>query len=164
MDREKHDVGIFRSQQRRDRPATLRVPGVRQRRGLHRRPQRIPRRGDERHRPAVQGTALAAGLPHRRPDHQGRRVRHRPGLRRGSLRHDRAVQPDPVQRGAAALSGSGDRPDGRRPEGPGSEYPATVVVRGPNIFTITEVQGSYGRLKSGAGWLNLHYAEWLCSE
>lgn len=49
-------------------------------------------------------------------------------------------------------------------KGPGSEYPATVVVRGPNIFTITEVQGSYGRLKSGAGWLNLHYAEWLCSE
>ena len=49
-------------------------------------------------------------------------------------------------------------------KGPGSEYPATVVVRGPNIFTITEVQGSYGRLKSGAGWLNLRYAEWLCSE
>lgn len=49
-------------------------------------------------------------------------------------------------------------------KGPGSEYPATVVVRGPNIFTITEVQGSYGRLKSGAGWLNLCYAEWLCSE
>lgn len=49
-------------------------------------------------------------------------------------------------------------------KGPGSEYPATVVVRGPNVFTITEVQGSYGRLKSGAGWLNLHYAEWLCSE
>ena len=39
-----------------------------------------------------------------------------------------------------------------------------MVVRGPNIFTITEVQGSYGRLKSGAGWLNLCYAEWLCSE
>ena len=49
-------------------------------------------------------------------------------------------------------------------KGPGSEYPATVVVRGPNIFTITEVQGSYGRLKSGAGWLNLRYAEWICSE
>ena len=45
-----------------------------------------------------------------------------------------------------------------------TEYPATVVVRGPNIFTITEVQGSYGRLKSGAGWLNLRYAEWICSE
>lgn len=39
-----------------------------------------------------------------------------------------------------------------------------MVVRGPNVFTITEVQGSYGRLKSGAGWLNLCYAEWLCSE
>ena len=49
-------------------------------------------------------------------------------------------------------------------KGPGSEYPATVVVRGPNIFTITEVQGSYGRFKSGAGWLNLRYAEWICSE
>ena len=36
-------------------------------------------------------------------------------------------------------------------KGPGSEYPATVVVRGPNVFTITEVQGSYGRLKEQGG-------------
>ena len=35
-------------------------------------------------------------------------------------------------------------------KGPGSEYPATVVVRGPNVFTITEVQGSYGRLTTFA--------------
>jgi hypothetical protein len=39
-----------------------------------------------------------------------------------------------------------------------------VVVRGPNIFTITEAQGNYGRLKSRTGWLNLHCAEWRCSE
>ena len=45
--------------------------------------------------------------------------------------------------------------------GPGPEYPSTVVVRGPNIYTITEAQNGYGRLKSGAGWLNLSYAEWL---
>ena len=51
--------------------------------------------------------------------------------------------------------------------GPGTNYAATGNYTGAGIFTITEVkdgEGSdsgWGRLKSGAGWISLNYAERL---
>lgn len=39
--------------------------------------------------------------------------------------------------------------------GAGLTYPVQMLVRGGEVFTITEVQGSWGRLSSGAGWINI---------
>lgn len=43
--------------------------------------------------------------------------------------------------------------------GPGVQYPTTGHFTGKGVFTIVEVQGSWGRLKSGAGWISMSYAE-----
>lgn len=41
--------------------------------------------------------------------------------------------------------------------GPGVEYTWTGRYTGAGTFTIVEVQGNWGRLKSGAGWISLAY-------
>ena len=43
--------------------------------------------------------------------------------------------------------------------GPGTNYPVTGKYTGKGVFTVTEVQGNWCRLKSGAGWISLGYAE-----
>ena len=41
--------------------------------------------------------------------------------------------------------------------GPGTEYTWTGKYTGPGTFTITQVKGNWGKLKSGAGWISLAY-------
>ncbi|MGN0592910.1 MAG: N-acetylmuramoyl-L-alanine amidase [Ruminococcus sp.] len=45
--------------------------------------------------------------------------------------------------------------------GPGTQYKTTGKFTGKGVFTIVETQGTWGRLKSGAGWISLNYAEKL---
>ncbi|MBQ9349338.1 MAG: N-acetylmuramoyl-L-alanine amidase [Oscillibacter sp.] len=45
---------------------------------------------------------------------------------------------------------------------PGTDADCTIVgsiTGGPTVYTIVEVQGSWGRLKSGAGWIYLPYTQ-----
>ena len=50
-------------------------------------------------------------------------------------------------------------------KGPGTDYAKTGIFTGKGVFTIMEVQSGqgstagWGRLKSGAGWISLDYAE-----
>lgn len=44
-------------------------------------------------------------------------------------------------------------------KGAGVGYPITTVVKKNYIFTIVDVCNGWGRLKSGAGWINLSYTE-----
>ena len=41
--------------------------------------------------------------------------------------------------------------------GPGLEYEWTGQFTGAGVFTITQVSGNWGKLKSGAGWISLAY-------
>lgn len=41
--------------------------------------------------------------------------------------------------------------------GPGLEYERTGKFTGAGVFTITQVSGDWGKLKSGAGWISLAY-------
>nr|MCR5250578.1 SH3 domain-containing protein [Lachnospiraceae bacterium] len=41
--------------------------------------------------------------------------------------------------------------------GPGTNYPIVRTVSAPSVYTIVEVNGYWGKLKSGAGWINLQY-------
>ena len=41
--------------------------------------------------------------------------------------------------------------------GPDTGYTATGQIAGGGVYTITETQGSWGKLKSGAGWICLDY-------
>ena len=43
--------------------------------------------------------------------------------------------------------------------GPGTNYAAPGNYTGKGIFTITEVRAGWGKLKSGAGWISLKYAD-----
>lgn len=49
-------------------------------------------------------------------------------------------------------------PDLNIRKGPGTEYARTGQFTGIGVFTIVEVSGDWGRLKSGAGWISLNYA------
>jgi N-acetylmuramoyl-L-alanine amidase CwlA len=44
-------------------------------------------------------------------------------------------------------------------KGPGANYPKTGQHTGKGIFTITEIQNGWGKLKSGAGWICLSYTK-----
>lgn len=44
-------------------------------------------------------------------------------------------------------------------KGPGSNYDVTTVIKKGGYYTIVEVQGNWGKLKSGAGWICLDYTE-----
>ena len=39
-------------------------------------------------------------------------------------------------------------------QGPGTSYPITTVVHKGEAYTIVSMSGSWGKLKSGAGWMN----------
>lgn len=43
--------------------------------------------------------------------------------------------------------------------GPGTGYKVNGVIRDKGVYTIVETQGSWGRLKSGAGWICLDYTK-----
>lgn len=43
--------------------------------------------------------------------------------------------------------------------GPGIGYKVNGVIRDKGVYTIVETQGSWGRLKSGAGWISLNYTK-----
>ena len=45
-------------------------------------------------------------------------------------------------------------------KGPGTNYAVAGVMK-PGVYTITEANGSWGKLKSGAGWISLNYASRL---
>jgi N-acetylmuramoyl-L-alanine amidase len=45
--------------------------------------------------------------------------------------------------------------------GPGVGYKINGQVKGGEVYTIVEMAGSWGRLKSGAGWLNINYTKRL---
>lgn len=44
-------------------------------------------------------------------------------------------------------------------KGPGSNYAKTGVIRDKGIYTIVETSGDWGKLKSGAGWINLDFTK-----
>lgn len=41
--------------------------------------------------------------------------------------------------------------------GPGVSYTVTCTVRAKEVYTIVDTRGVWGKLKSGAGWINLNY-------
>jgi hypothetical protein len=43
--------------------------------------------------------------------------------------------------------------------GPGTTYAITTTVRRGGVYTIVETKNGWGKLKSGAGWINLTYAK-----
>lgn len=48
-------------------------------------------------------------------------------------------------------------PDLNIRKGPGTEFARTGQFTGKGVFTIVEVSGNWGRLKSGAGWISLSF-------
>ena len=46
-------------------------------------------------------------------------------------------------------------------KGPGVSYAITTSVKKGDVFTIVETKNGWGKLKSGAGWVNLSYTEKL---
>lgn len=44
-------------------------------------------------------------------------------------------------------------------KGPGTNYAITGCIRDKGTYTIVEQQGTWGRLKSGAGWISLNYTQ-----
>lgn len=44
-------------------------------------------------------------------------------------------------------------------KGPGTKYDVETVIRDKGVYTITEVSGDWGKLKSGVGWINLNYTK-----
>lgn len=46
-------------------------------------------------------------------------------------------------------------------KGPGLSYKTTTSVKKKEVFTIVEESNGWGKLKSGAGWIRLHYTKRL---
>lgn len=44
-------------------------------------------------------------------------------------------------------------------KGPGTSHAVSCTVKKGDVYTITKINGNWGYLKSGAGWINLGYAE-----
>ena len=44
-------------------------------------------------------------------------------------------------------------------KGPGTSYAVTTTVKKGEAYTITKINGNWGYLKSGAGWIHLGYTE-----
>ena len=40
-------------------------------------------------------------------------------------------------------------------KGPGTNYPIAGVIRDRGVYTIVQTKGTWGKLKSGAGWISL---------
>lgn len=45
--------------------------------------------------------------------------------------------------------------------GPGDDYLVSTTVKKGQVFTIVDMEGEWGKLKSGAGWINLSYTSKL---
>lgn len=43
--------------------------------------------------------------------------------------------------------------------GPGTSYKINGVIRDRGVYTIVDKKGSWGKLKSGAGWISLNYTK-----
>lgn len=43
--------------------------------------------------------------------------------------------------------------------GPGTQHAVTGVIRDKGTYTIVDTQGTWGKLKSGAGWISLDFVE-----
>lgn len=43
--------------------------------------------------------------------------------------------------------------------GPGTSYKVVTTVKRGEVYTIVQTQGNWGKLKSGAGWINLGYTK-----
>lgn len=43
--------------------------------------------------------------------------------------------------------------------GPGTNYKKVGVIKDKGVYTIVETKGSWGKLKSGAGWISLNYTK-----
>ena len=52
-------------------------------------------------------------------------------------------------------------PDLNIRRGPGTEYARTGQFTGAGEFTIVEVSGNWGKLKSGEGWVSLNFCSKL---
>jgi len=48
---------------------------------------------------------------------------------------------------------------GKEGKGPGIQYAITGAINDKGTYTIVEMNGSWGRLKSGAGWIALEYVK-----
>ena len=46
-------------------------------------------------------------------------------------------------------------------KGPGTNYSITGVIKDKGVYTIVETNDTWGKLKSGAGWISLKYTERL---
>lgn len=44
-------------------------------------------------------------------------------------------------------------------KGPGTSFEVTTTVHKGEVYTIVQIVGEWGQLKSGAGWINLKYTE-----
>jgi hypothetical protein len=44
-------------------------------------------------------------------------------------------------------------------KGPGTGYAVATQIKKGEVYTIVETQGGWGKLKSGAGWINLAYTQ-----
>lgn len=43
--------------------------------------------------------------------------------------------------------------------GPGTQHSITGVIKDKGIYTIVDTQGTWGKLKSGAGWISLNFTD-----
>lgn len=43
--------------------------------------------------------------------------------------------------------------------GPGTQHAITGVIKDKGIYTIVDTQGTWGKLKSGAGWISLNFTD-----
>ena len=46
-------------------------------------------------------------------------------------------------------------------KGPSTSYPIVGVIRDRGVYTIVETKGTWGKLKSGKGWISLGYCKKL---
>ena len=80
----------------------------------------------------------------------------------GRPAYDAAVSSDPVPdkepSSDAPFLVKVSIPDLNIRRGPGTNYARTGQFTGVGVFTIVEVSGNWGKLKSDAGWISLNYA------
>lgn len=72
---------------------------------------------------------------------------------------DSVIEPDEEHHADTNTPFTVNAPDVPIKKGPGESYGDTGYTTGNGIFTIVEVSNGYGRLKSGAGWIQLSYVE-----
>lgn len=70
-----------------------------------------------------------------------------------------AVQPEPAQQPAGTYKVRITANTLNVRSGAGTSYKVTTTVKKGGIYTIVEEKDGWGKLKSGAGWINLKYTE-----